>query len=110
MTSALTTFDDLRITISEKLAYATGIVVTSDDDKERALDAGRQLKRFEKSIEDRRKSLVGPMNDEVKRINASAKELLDPVAKATAHLKDELIRWECILEEQRKREQARIEV
>ena len=54
-----------------------------------------------KKIDERRKFLVDPMNQQVKAINNYAKGLLEPLEEVEAHIKKELTKWEQELEKAR---------
>lgn len=105
---SLVAFQDLQAQISEIETAALSIKVLDDIQKNQALLSAKQLKHFEKLVEERRKKYVGPHNEEVKHLNAAAKTVMAPIERAESHLKDQLIAWENLLEKQRKAELERL--
>lgn len=102
-------FDKLKADIQLYVKPVLSLTVTSNDGMNEALDAARELKSFEKKVEQRRKELVGPLNDRVKFINEYAKGIAAPLDEATNHLKAELKKWELRLAELRKQEERKAE-
>lgn len=105
----LQAFDALKSDITVFVQPALTVKVDDRSSCENALLSAKTIKEFQRRIEDKRTELVRPLNDEVKMINAYAKEIMDPLGKAEAHLKDQLIKWEKQLEMQRQAELARLE-
>lgn len=107
--SELIIFDNLKADIQLFVEPVTGMTVRDSVSSDKALEAGKQVKSYVKKIEETRKALVGPLNDEVKRINDYAKQIAEPLLKAESHLKTELIAHERTLEIQRAEEAKRVE-
>ncbi len=107
--SNLQKFDQLKADITLKLSPSLEIKVSDEPSMQKALLAGKEAKHFHKMIEDKRKELVKPLNDEVKAINDYAKSITSPVAQVEAHIKSELLGYERVLEQKRREEQARLD-
>lgn len=76
-------------------------------DRESAIEAtaaAKQVKILAKKIEERRKEIVAPLNEEVKSINSLAKQIAEPLLKAEEFIKSQLVAFE--REEMKKREEA----
>jgi len=108
MSTELQKFDELQTQITLFVAPAKDVRVIDSETSTSASTIFRELTSWEKKVEEKRKSLVGPLNDQVKRINEYAKQVTAPLADAKAHITKELIAFEKILEAQRQ-EQLRIE-
>lgn len=102
-------FDQLKADITLKLSPSLEIKVSDQPSMQKALLAGKEAKHFSKMIEDKRKELVKPLNDQVKAINDYAKSIAAPVLDVESHLKKELMSFERVLEKQRREEQAKLE-
>lgn len=100
MSLDLEKFDKLNAELKIFVSPVFDLKVTDDETGRLALDAGSQIKGFQKRVEQLRKDLVGPLNDRVKEINAHAKRVMAPLEQAEAHIKKELMA--------RERELARI--
>lgn len=109
METELSKFDQLSAEIATFIAPAKAVVVDSKETCERAMTSAQQVKKLEKAVEARRKELVGPLNDQVKRINDYAKKILEPLAGADSHIKKQLIGWERKLEDERREAQRKID-
>lgn len=92
-------FDALTADIAALIEPTNLIKVTDFNSCAYAIEAGKSVKGFLKKIEDKRKELVGPLNDQVKEINAYAKQISHPIETAESHIKSEVIAFE---NEQRK--------
>lgn len=103
-------FDQLKADITLKLAPSLDIKVTDKSSMNNALLAGKEANHFKKLVEDKRKELVAPLNDQVKRINDYAKLISEPINKSIDYLKSELSSFERKLEEERMVEQKRLQV
>lgn len=101
MGTDLQTFDSLVADVRSIIDPIKSVTVASPVDHERAMLSGKKIKMLEKAIEDKRKLLVAPLNNEVKTINAYAAQIMEPLKGAESHLKKELIKWEGYLEAQR---------
>lgn len=102
-------FDKLKSEIAIKIAPSLSIVVKDDDSMNKALLAGKEVKHFAKLIEDKRKELVKPLNDQVDEINAYAKSLKEMPLQAEIHLKYQLASWENKKRAEREAEQKRLD-
>lgn len=100
-TSQLAQFDKLKAEVIVFVEPIKAIAVTSQETADLALNTCKDVKALQKKVEERRKELVGPLNEQVKRINAYAKELTAPLDKAEVHLKGHLAKWEIELEKVR---------
>lgn len=107
--TALAVFDQLKADIQLMLEPARAIRVINDDMSKVAMSAASEVKKLSKAIEEKRKDLVGPLNDEVKRINGYAKQISEPLLEIESHLKRELAAWNEILAERRREEMRKAE-
>lgn len=94
-------FDELQAQIKMFVNPVKEITVTDQDSSAIASKTFRELTDFEKKVEARRKELVGPLNDQVKRINEYAKQISSPLSDAKTFVSAELIKFEKVLEAQR---------
>lgn len=101
----VTEFNQLKSDISTLVMPTMTIKVTSPNSAQTAIHVVKQVKEYLKSVEKKRKDLVDPLNNEVKRINAYAKEIEQPLLKAEAYIKGQLVAFE--QEQERIREAAR---
>ena len=97
-------FDPLRAQIFDFVQPGLIAVVDSPSSALVAYDSARTIKFLEKAVEDLRKSLVGPINERVKALNARAKSVMEPLQKVETHLKTQLLIWERHLAGVRERE------
>ena len=113
MSTELKPFDELQSQIMIFVSPVKEIKVIDKDTSAQASKVFRDLNDWEKQVEAKRKELVGPLNDQVKRINEYAKQIVAPLTGAKAHVSEELIKFERILEAERQdairleREEAR---
>lgn len=105
----LKVFDPIKANIQLYVKPIFEMKISSSESLELVTDAARELKNFEKKVTARRKELVTPLNDQVDVINDYAKSVLALMEPATAHLKNEMKKWEAVLEQKRLEEQKRIE-
>jgi hypothetical protein len=105
----LAQFDELKADIALFVDPIFRVKIESREIQNSSLEAARKIKHFQKAVETRRKELVGPLNDQVKKINEYCKKILEPLDQAEAHLKKELIAWEKKLEQDRIKERERLE-
>lgn len=85
------------------------VKVTDEESSANAVKSGALVKMWQKQLEELRDSLVRPLNQRVKEVNAYAKSLAEPLLKAEAHLKSELRARELKLEQERKALEAKAE-
>ena len=97
----LSLFDQLKADIQVVIDPCLSTEVTSDETANGAMALAREIKTLAKRIEDRRKEMVAPLNDQVKKINAYAKSIAEPIEQAERHLKKQLGSWADVLEERR---------
>lgn len=90
MSKDLAQFDSLKADITLFVAPVTGLKVSDFKSSAEAIEAGKQIKSLMKQVEDKRKGLVGPLNDQVKLINDYAKNIREPLERAESHVKTEL--------------------
>lgn len=102
--NVLEKFDKLATDIRQHIEPCLKLMVQDNSTKDDALMAGKNIKAYEKRIEETRKALVGPLNAQVKEINDYAKKIMAPLAEAETHLKKQLGGYEAILEKQRREE------
>lgn len=105
----LKVFDPIKANIQLYVKPIFEMKIDSNSSLELVTDAARELKNFEKKVETRRKELVGPFNDHVKVINSYAQSVAALLEPATAHLKNEMKKWEAVLEQKRIEEQKRLD-
>lgn len=101
-------FDPIEFEVAQITESCLAITVSTQSQQADALYVVRNLKGLEKRIEQRRKELVAPLNEQVKMINAAAKQVMAPLEEAESHIKKQLLVWESKLEAIREEELARI--
>ncbi len=89
----LVVFDQLKTDITALVAPTLVIKVSSEQTGQNAITAVKQVKDYVNRVEELRKQLVGPLNEQVKAINAYAGEIKLPLARAEEYLKAELQRF-----------------
>ena len=99
--SNLVVFDKLVSDITIFLEPCKAMTVTSKETCEEVHKTAKELKVYTKRIEEIRKSLVGPLNEQVDEINAFAKKVSSPLNATELHFKSELGKWEAILQKER---------
>ena len=102
-------FDKLSAELTLFVKPVMELKVSDKKTSEQVMDAAKQIKKWQKSVETLRKELVKPLNDEVKLINDYAKKISDPLLKAEQHVKPELLKWERVLEKKRQEELKKLE-
>jgi hypothetical protein len=103
-TNEVELFSPVRAEISQLVTDCLTVEVTDEVTAASAMECAKALKKMEATIDDRRKELVAPHNEVVKRINGFAKLLQEPLHEAEAHVKSQLAIWNDILEERRLKE------
>lgn len=93
MSQDLVPFDSLRADVSILVAPVKTLKVSDFKTSADAIETGKQVTALLKKIEDKRKELVGPLNDRVDMINAFVKNLVSPLKDAKAYLGDECSRF-----------------
>jgi hypothetical protein len=102
-------FDQLQADVTLFVKPVMTIAVTDQDGAQNATTVGKQVKSYLKKVEDLKKALTKPLNDEVKRIRDYADKIALPLENAEQHIKKELVKWERHLENVRREELARAE-
>lgn len=77
------------------IEQASRMVIDTDEDLGKAGDLAKLIRAVVTAMEDRRKALVSPLNDQVKTLNKEAKELARPMVEAQGFMKvimDEYVR------------------
>jgi regulator of protease activity HflC (stomatin/prohibitin superfamily) len=105
--SQLTAFNQLQADLTTFVAPVKALVVTDKASCEAAGSTLREVKHWERKVEEMRKKLVGPLNDEVKRINDYARLVSAPLGDAEGHLKKQLLAFERLLEAEREAERRK---
>lgn len=105
----LTTFDELKAEISLYAQLTLAIQVADPVGCDKALAVAKDIKGLQKKVEERRKQLVAPLNEQVAKINAYAKSLCEPLVQSETHLKNQLRAWDQILETERQQAIAKLE-
>lgn len=90
MSLDLEKFDKLNAELKIFVSPVFDLKVTDDASSSSALEAGSQIKSFQKKVEQLRKDLTAPLNERVKEINSHAKKIMAPLEQAEAHIKKEL--------------------
>lgn len=90
MSKELEKFDQLRADITLFVAPVLRVAVSDFKTSDEAIEAGKAIKKYSSELERKRKELVGPLNEQVKMINAYAKSIEQPLIEAEQHLKAQL--------------------
>lgn len=80
----------LLVAVADAVARAKSMIVASDEEANAATDACKLLGTLVKQIENHRKDIVGPINDQVKRINAMYKQQTSPLEEADVIVRSKL--------------------
>lgn len=94
MTNNLAVFAPLKSEITNFVGPSMTRVVSNFDTANEAVDALKTIKRLQKDIEAKRKSLTDPLEAEKKAIIAYARDIADPLDKAEIHVKRQLAAFE----------------
>lgn len=86
----LAVFDELKAVIATFTAPLRGITVMDDESATKAIDAAKSIKAYLKQADDRRKEIVGPLNDKVREINDYVKDLTRALVEADDHVRRQL--------------------
>jgi hypothetical protein len=90
---------------AERISEA--IEVNNDTEEQMAIDSLSDIKRFQKQVEDARKSEVDPFNKLVKRINDIFRPIGDGLAKSEETIKGKIKAWRIAKEEIRRVEERK---
>lgn len=107
--SSMEAFDQLSADITIACQPVMDVKIDSTESQNKAAETASGMRALEKKVEAKRKELVAPHNKRVREINDYAKKIAKPIEDATAHLKNELKRWEQHLEKLRLAEQKKLE-
>jgi len=110
MSTELSKFEPLKAEIAQFVSPVKTLVVTDFKSSSDAVETAKRLKSLWNMVDAKRKELVGPLNDEVKRINEYVKFIVAPLDDAEAHIKRELNRFATEQEMIRRAEQQRLDV
>lgn len=105
----LTKFNPLKADITAFVAPVKAIKVTDFASAQMAIETAKQVKVYAKQVETLRKTLVDPLNAEVKSINSYAKEIEEPLLDAERFIKSRLVEFEHEQEKIREAERQRLE-
>lgn len=97
--SDLRKFNKAEAKVNEAVKSLQGIIIIDQPGVDSAMTKMKEAKSVETLIENKRKDLVKPYNDEVSRINKYAKDLIAKIPPAIQAVKDTVLDW------QRKEEQ-----
>jgi len=86
--------NEIELKATQLIEMSDRVVITSDDEVQKASDLVKFIKTLYKKAEDERTSLVKPFNDGVKAINARFKTYTDPLAQAETKVKKEILSYE----------------
>lgn len=102
-------FNELKAEITALVAPTKQLLVKDFQTCSNAVEAGKSVKDLIKKVEAARKDLVGPLNDEVKEINAYAKQISEPLLASEEHLKHQIVTFEIEQQKIRQAELKRLE-
>lgn len=109
MTNEMKPFDEQKAEIEIFVAPMRAIKVIDEKSLAFAQSAGSNIKQFMKRVEAIRDSAVRPHNEQVKRINAYAKEIVKPLDEIESLLKKELLGYHKVLQIEKEKELRKIE-
>lgn len=90
---ALDVFNPLKVQIAEFVAPALQMTVVDGKSSDAALAVAKDVKAMLKRVDDTRRSLVDPLNAQVRKINDYAKDIEAPLKDVDAHLRRQLNAW-----------------
>lgn len=90
MSQELIQFDKLKADITVFVAPVMSVEVSDPQSSQSAIDVAKDIKGYLKAVDDKRKELVGPLNDRVKMINDYCKQITAPLLNAETHVKGQL--------------------
>lgn len=109
MMTDLELFDKLKADITLFVAPTLDLTVQDPGSSTEAIEVAKRVKAFIKQVDDKRKELVGPLNERVKLINDYAKTIMAPLQEAESHVKSELNAYAAKQEEIRQAELRRLD-
>jgi len=98
------TIESFQDKVVSLLNYSQERVVACDDDAKGATDDLSMIAGLKKTVEDRRKEYVGPLNDRVKSINNLFKTITEPLEEADRITRRKVLDYRA--EQERKRQEA----
>lgn len=107
--SELKLFDQLAADITLFVAPTKALTVRDPESSQQAIDVAKDIKLYMNRVEEKRKELVGPLNERVKTINAYCKQITAPLIDADGHVRGQLNAFAAEQEKIRRAEEARIE-
>lgn len=105
----LKVFDQLVSEITLFVAPIKSLKILDAESSQKGIDVANNLKSYLNRVENKRKELVGPLNDQVKAINSYCKDITAPLMLADTHVRSQLDEFASKQEKIRRAEQARIE-
>lgn len=82
--------------------------ITSEELASDANNVLHWIAKAKKSLEERRKFFVQPLNDQVKKVNALFKEITGPLIKADAIIRSKVVDYRIKLEEEARKEEEKL--
>lgn len=92
--SDLRKFNKAEAKVNEAVKSLQGIIIIDQPGVDSAMTKMKEAKSVETLIENKRKDLVKPYNDEVARINKYAKDLIAKIPPAIQAVKDKVLDWQ----------------
>lgn len=100
------TIESFQEQVDKLLVYSQARVVVCDDDAKGATDDLSVMSSLKKSIEERRKEYVSPLNDKVKVINNLFKTITEPLDEADKITRKKVLDYRAEQERQRREAEA----
>lgn len=92
--SDLRKFNKAEAKVNEAVKSLQGIIILDQAGVDSAMTKMKEAKSVENLIENKRKDLVKPYNDEVARINKYAKDLIAKIPPAIQTVKNKVLAWQ----------------
>lgn len=105
----LVVFEDVKLEITRFVGPIPKLKVIDFKSSAIAIDHGKTIKALLKEVEKQRDALVRPRNEEVRRINAYAAQIREPLEQAEEYLQGQLEAYELEQRKIREAEERRIE-
>jgi hypothetical protein len=99
-------FNKAKDQVDKAILALDAIVVTNKQECDGAMETLKTAKKVETMIENKRKELVKPFNDSVKKINDYSKELAGKLPPAIEGAKQKVISWQKTEDERVKKERT----
>lgn len=107
--SQLKVFDQLVSDITLLVTPTKSLKVSDPESSQAAIEAAKNIKGYISRVEDKRKELVGPLNEQVKAINNYCKQITAPLTDADNFVRAQLNEFAAAQEKIRRAEEMRIE-